>query len=201
MYVPVHFSDQLMDRVQKMEKVNLPIGLPAHFTFHHTCLVNIFCQCFKWLFCFLFIWLTKLNPNIPLPDSDKDEGGYCPPVKRERTSSLTQFPPSHSGNKHHLDNPNNQLRSQDFCDVIYCVDHGTCLLRFLFSSQEQCVHALKFLSVTNWELGLGARWGTGGSWLVTFVLCLDLDLSRMHRLCVCACVWGVCMSARSREKA
>lgn len=27
-------------------------------------------------------------------DSDKDEGTYCPPVKRERTSS---FPPPHSG--------------------------------------------------------------------------------------------------------
>ncbi|MEQ2209736.1 Ran-binding protein 3 [Xenoophorus captivus] len=27
-------------------------------------------------------------------DSDKDEGSYCPPVKRERTSS---FPPPHSG--------------------------------------------------------------------------------------------------------
>uniref|UniRef100_A0A8C1U3Q4 RAN binding protein 3b n=1 Tax=Cyprinus carpio TaxID=7962 RepID=A0A8C1U3Q4_CYPCA len=30
-------------------------------------------------------------------DSDRDDGEYCPPVKRERTSSLTQFPPSHSG--------------------------------------------------------------------------------------------------------
>uniref|UniRef100_A0A8C1U3I4 RAN binding protein 3b n=1 Tax=Cyprinus carpio TaxID=7962 RepID=A0A8C1U3I4_CYPCA len=29
-------------------------------------------------------------------DSDRDDGEYCPPVKRERTSSLTQFPPSHS---------------------------------------------------------------------------------------------------------
>uniref|UniRef100_G3PX94 Ran-binding protein 3 n=1 Tax=Gasterosteus aculeatus aculeatus TaxID=481459 RepID=G3PX94_GASAC len=29
-------------------------------------------------------------------DSDKDEGGYCPPVKRERTSS---FPPPHSEEK------------------------------------------------------------------------------------------------------
>uniref|UniRef100_A0A8C7EZR1 Uncharacterized protein n=1 Tax=Oncorhynchus kisutch TaxID=8019 RepID=A0A8C7EZR1_ONCKI len=31
-------------------------------------------------------------------DSDKDESSYCPPAKRERTSSLTQFPPAHSGN-------------------------------------------------------------------------------------------------------
>uniref|UniRef100_A0A8C5K4F0 Ran-binding protein 3 n=1 Tax=Jaculus jaculus TaxID=51337 RepID=A0A8C5K4F0_JACJA len=28
-------------------------------------------------------------------DSDREDGNYCPPVKRERTSSLTQFPPSH----------------------------------------------------------------------------------------------------------
>ncbi|KAL7992869.1 hypothetical protein Chor_017125, partial [Crotalus horridus] len=27
-------------------------------------------------------------------ESDREDGGYCPPVKRERTSSLTQFPPS-----------------------------------------------------------------------------------------------------------
>uniref|UniRef100_A0A672KQ13 Ran-binding protein 3 n=1 Tax=Sinocyclocheilus grahami TaxID=75366 RepID=A0A672KQ13_SINGR len=32
-------------------------------------------------------------------DSDRDDGEYCPPVKRERTSSLTQFPPSHSEEK------------------------------------------------------------------------------------------------------
>ncbi|XP_012291487.2 ran-binding protein 3 isoform X7 [Aotus nancymaae] len=29
-------------------------------------------------------------------DSDREDGNYCPPVKRERTSSLTQFPPSQS---------------------------------------------------------------------------------------------------------
>lgn len=34
------------------------------------------------------------NIFLPLSDSDKDEGTYCPPVKRERTSS---FPPPHSG--------------------------------------------------------------------------------------------------------
>uniref|UniRef100_A0A8D2LFK5 RAN binding protein 3 n=1 Tax=Varanus komodoensis TaxID=61221 RepID=A0A8D2LFK5_VARKO len=27
-------------------------------------------------------------------ESDREDGSYCPPVKRERTSSLTQFPPS-----------------------------------------------------------------------------------------------------------
>lgn len=32
-------------------------------------------------------------------DSDREDGNYCPPVKRERTSSLTQFPPSQSGNR------------------------------------------------------------------------------------------------------
>ncbi|KAM6948974.1 ran-binding protein 3b [Aplochiton taeniatus] len=42
-------------------------------------------------------------------DSDKDDGGYCPPVKRERTSSLTQFPPSHSVPK------NNVFMPSSFC--------------------------------------------------------------------------------------
>ncbi|XP_055963249.1 ran-binding protein 3 isoform X2 [Sorex fumeus] len=32
-------------------------------------------------------------------DSDREDGGYCPPVKRERASSLTQFPPSQSEEK------------------------------------------------------------------------------------------------------
>ncbi|XP_056148940.1 ran-binding protein 3b isoform X2 [Lampris incognitus] len=43
-------------------------------------------------------------------DSDKDEGTYYPPVKRERTSSLTQqFPPSHSVPK------NNVFMPSSFC--------------------------------------------------------------------------------------
>ncbi|KAM8764234.1 ran-binding protein 3 isoform 10-T10 [Rhynchonycteris naso] len=32
-------------------------------------------------------------------DSDREDGNYCPPIKRERTSSLTQFPPSQSEEK------------------------------------------------------------------------------------------------------
>ncbi|XP_022381164.1 ran-binding protein 3 isoform X4 [Enhydra lutris kenyoni] len=32
-------------------------------------------------------------------DSDREDGNYCPPVKRERTSSFTQFPPSQSEEK------------------------------------------------------------------------------------------------------
>ncbi|KFV79584.1 Ran-binding protein 3, partial [Struthio camelus australis] len=32
-------------------------------------------------------------------ESDREDGSYCPPVKRERTSSLTQFPPSQSEEK------------------------------------------------------------------------------------------------------
>ncbi|XP_012878347.1 PREDICTED: ran-binding protein 3 isoform X3 [Dipodomys ordii] len=32
-------------------------------------------------------------------DSDREDGNYCPPVKRERTSSLTQFPASQSEEK------------------------------------------------------------------------------------------------------
>uniref|UniRef100_A0A673YDR5 Ran-binding protein 3-like n=1 Tax=Salmo trutta TaxID=8032 RepID=A0A673YDR5_SALTR len=42
--------------------------------------------------------------------SDKEDGGYCPPVKRERTSSLTQFPPSHSGSS-----KNNVFMPSSFC--------------------------------------------------------------------------------------
>nr|XP_048686655.1 ran-binding protein 3 isoform X5 [Caretta caretta] len=32
-------------------------------------------------------------------ESDHEDGSYCPPVKRERTSSLTQFPPSQTEEK------------------------------------------------------------------------------------------------------
>uniref|UniRef100_A0AAZ3S2M8 Ran-binding protein 3-like n=1 Tax=Oncorhynchus tshawytscha TaxID=74940 RepID=A0AAZ3S2M8_ONCTS len=42
--------------------------------------------------------------------SDKEDGGYFPPVKRERTSSLTQFPPSHSGSS-----KNNVFMPSSFC--------------------------------------------------------------------------------------
>ncbi|XP_030075530.1 ran-binding protein 3 [Microcaecilia unicolor] len=41
-------------------------------------------------------------------DSDKEDGNYCPPMKRERTSSLTQFPPQ-SVNK------NNVFMPSSFC--------------------------------------------------------------------------------------
>ncbi|KAL7851254.1 hypothetical protein AOLI_G00216100 [Acnodon oligacanthus] len=42
-------------------------------------------------------------------DSDREDVEYCPPVKRERTSSLTQFPPSHSVSK------NNVFMPSSFC--------------------------------------------------------------------------------------
>ncbi|XP_048832339.1 ran-binding protein 3-like isoform X2 [Brienomyrus brachyistius] len=42
-------------------------------------------------------------------DSDKDDGG--PPVKRERTSSLTQFPPSHSVSKNNVFMPSSLCQS------------------------------------------------------------------------------------------
>ncbi|XP_076837389.1 ran-binding protein 3b isoform X2 [Brachyhypopomus gauderio] len=42
-------------------------------------------------------------------DSDREDGEYCPPLKRERTSSLTQFPPSHSVSK------NNVFMPTSFC--------------------------------------------------------------------------------------
>ncbi|XP_048954132.1 ran-binding protein 3 isoform X14 [Canis lupus baileyi] len=43
-------------------------------------------------------------------DSDREDGNYCPPVKRERTSSLTQFPPSQSVSK------NNVFMPSTFCE-------------------------------------------------------------------------------------
>ncbi|XP_035142728.2 ran-binding protein 3 isoform X8 [Callithrix jacchus] len=43
-------------------------------------------------------------------DSDREDGNYCPPVKRERTSSLTQFPPSQSVSK------NNVIMPSSFCE-------------------------------------------------------------------------------------
>uniref|UniRef100_A0A4W5KXP6 Ran-binding protein 3 n=1 Tax=Hucho hucho TaxID=62062 RepID=A0A4W5KXP6_9TELE len=43
-------------------------------------------------------------------DSDRDDGGYCPPVKRERTSSSTQFPSSHS-----VASKNNVFMPSSFC--------------------------------------------------------------------------------------
>ncbi|KAG8594043.1 hypothetical protein GDO81_001035 [Engystomops pustulosus] len=45
----------------------------------------------------------------PGEDSDKDDGGYCPPPKRERTSSFSQFPPSQSVTK------NNVFMPSSFC--------------------------------------------------------------------------------------
>ncbi|XP_027707020.1 ran-binding protein 3 isoform X6 [Vombatus ursinus] len=43
-------------------------------------------------------------------DSDQEDGNYCPPMKRERTSSLTQFPPSQSVSK------NNVFMPSTFCE-------------------------------------------------------------------------------------
>ncbi|XP_012665649.1 ran-binding protein 3 isoform X3 [Otolemur garnettii] len=43
-------------------------------------------------------------------DSDREDGNYCPPVKRERTSSLTQFPPPQSVSK------NNVFMPSTFCE-------------------------------------------------------------------------------------
>ncbi|XP_053318270.1 ran-binding protein 3 isoform X2 [Spea bombifrons] len=40
-------------------------------------------------------------------DSDREDGSYCPPVKRERTSSFSQFPPSQSVSKNNVFMPSN----------------------------------------------------------------------------------------------
>ncbi|KAM3938881.1 ran-binding protein 3 isoform 2-T2 [Leptodactylus fuscus] len=39
------------------------------------------------------------DESSPEQDSDKEDGGYCPPPKRECTSSFSQFPPSQSEEK------------------------------------------------------------------------------------------------------
>uniref|UniRef100_A0A452IY33 Uncharacterized protein n=1 Tax=Gopherus agassizii TaxID=38772 RepID=A0A452IY33_9SAUR len=43
----------------------------------------------------------KRSADVSSPEdgeeSDREDGSYCPPIKRERTSSLTQFPPSQTG--------------------------------------------------------------------------------------------------------
>lgn len=124
------WSDLLRAQVQRMEKVSL--SLSAYYL--------------SWQ----FIYSDESSTNISssLSDSDKDEGSYCPPVKRERTSS---FPPPHSG------------KGMWWLNLITCgvpidlyADCNACLL--LCSSQEQCIHALKFLPVSDWELWLWARW-------------------------------------------
>lgn len=68
-----------MDQVQKMEMVrNLIIRLRSTSK-HLSRILCVFSNCFF------------------STESDREDGNYCPPVKRERTSSLTQFPPSQSG--------------------------------------------------------------------------------------------------------
>ncbi|XP_015267736.1 PREDICTED: ran-binding protein 3 isoform X2 [Gekko japonicus] len=45
-------------------------------------------------------------------ESDREDGSYCPPIKRERTSSLTHFPPSQSVTK------NNVFMPSSFCEPL-----------------------------------------------------------------------------------
>uniref|UniRef100_A0A672KJY4 Ran-binding protein 3 n=1 Tax=Sinocyclocheilus grahami TaxID=75366 RepID=A0A672KJY4_SINGR len=56
-------------------------------------------------------FLIDLLVELCSPDSDRDDGEYCPPVKRERTSSLTQFPPSHSVPKNNIFMPSSLCQS------------------------------------------------------------------------------------------
>ncbi|XP_067169129.1 ran-binding protein 3 isoform X2 [Apteryx mantelli] len=52
-------------------------------------------------------------------ESDREDGSYCPPVKRERTSSLTQFPPSQSAFSFSLTavTKNNVFMPSSFCET------------------------------------------------------------------------------------
>ncbi|XP_065392179.1 ran-binding protein 3 isoform X9 [Macaca fascicularis] len=58
------------------------------------------------------VWKRSAGGSSPEggEDSDREDGNYCPPVKRERTSSLTQFPPSQSVSK------NNVFMPSSFCE-------------------------------------------------------------------------------------
>lgn len=89
--------DPRMGRVRRMEMVSL--------------------QKRQYLLKFAHVDSDQCIHLIYLLDSDRDDGEYCPPVKRERTSSLTQFPPSHSG-EHAPSIPSTQpfilKRSSDF---------------------------------------------------------------------------------------
>ncbi|XP_075759086.1 ran-binding protein 3 isoform X2 [Pelodiscus sinensis] len=50
------------------------------------------------------------SPEDGEESDDREDGNYCPPVKRERTSSLTQFPPSQTVTK------NNVFMPSSFCE-------------------------------------------------------------------------------------
>lgn len=68
-----------MDQVQKTEMVR---DFIAKLKATSMCLAGMFCI---------------FSNSFFFSESDREDGSYCPPVKRERTSSLTQFPPSQSG--------------------------------------------------------------------------------------------------------
>lgn len=127
-------SDLRRAQVQRMEKVIFSTTSPVFIHVIH-----------------LWSYPKRL---LYFPDSDKEEGTYCPPVKRERTSS---FPPPHSGKvTRWLSRWLDPLRPHP-CSVHsdWYAECSTHLL--LCSSQEQCIHALKFLPVSDWELWLWAR--------------------------------------------
>lgn len=124
-----------------MEKVHLMSKLPLY-------LLTL-------LFLIYLLELQQYQYLLTFPDSDKDEGSYCPPVKRERTSS---FPPPHSGKSTRWLNTELVFFLFLACGVhidLYAECNASSLL---CSSQEQCIHAPKFLPVSNWELWLWARW-------------------------------------------
>uniref|UniRef100_A0ABM5ELE7 Ran-binding protein 3 isoform X1 n=2 Tax=Pogona vitticeps TaxID=103695 RepID=A0ABM5ELE7_9SAUR len=53
------------------------------------------------------------SPEDGEAESDREDGSYCPPVKRERTSSLTQFPPSQPA----AVTKNNVFMPSSFCET------------------------------------------------------------------------------------
>uniref|UniRef100_A0A803KJG8 Ran-binding protein 3 n=1 Tax=Xenopus tropicalis TaxID=8364 RepID=A0A803KJG8_XENTR len=64
------------------------------------------------VFTVLLIFLFQRSADGSSPeqeDSDREDSSYCPPVKRERTSSFSQFPPSQSVTK------NNVFMPSSFC--------------------------------------------------------------------------------------
>lgn len=149
-------SDLQRAQVQRMEKVIVLTTFNASIHLTH-------------------LWYSR--PLSHLLDSDKEEGTYCPPVKRERTSS---FPPPHSG-KATCWLSSRLVSIRPHACSVHSDWYAECNTHLLpCSSQEQCIHALKFLPVSDWELWLWARWGLfsiiSHSWLEGLILRLQLFL-------------------------
>lgn len=127
-------SDLRRVQVQRMEKVNLVSRLAMALSFSYI---------YTLTFCYHFqIQIKTREPTAPLWKGKGPHHSH-PHIRVRSCGSETEF----------------VLYFVLACGVpidLYA-ECGAPLL--LCSSQEQCIHALKFLPVSNWELWLWARWG------------------------------------------